>query len=209
MLYNLYIFALGGDTERAKALLEIFDKVRSVRYTVLWIDSQSRCTAQAIQAPESDDAVFKLFRQLCGWMELNHLPSFPGLHTPAVHRPQDLSHPTHTRSCFASLGSKRSLNSQEDVPEPKRHRTGRKRFRPAASETEAAQSSSGPAVSADDESELVALRRTLQQVQEDLPTLQNDQRQPNYITRGIQRDLDEARPRDTLRFLEEHFKCAL
>ena len=139
----------------------------------------------------------------------NHLPSFPGPHTPAVHRPQDLNHLTHTRSCFSSLGSKRSLNSQEDVPELKRRRTGLKKFRPAAPETEAAQSSSSPAVSVDDESELAALRQTLQQVQEDLSVLQKDQRQPDDITRSVQRDLDEARPRDTLRFLEEHFTCAL
>ena len=55
----------------------------------------------------------------------------------------------------------------------------------------------------------MALRRTLQQVQEDLSALQKDQRQLDDITRGIQRDLDEAQPRDTLRFLEEHFTCAL
>ena len=28
VLYNLYVFALAGDTERTKALLEVFDKVR-------------------------------------------------------------------------------------------------------------------------------------------------------------------------------------
>ena len=35
MLYNLYIFSLGGDTERMKALLEIFDKVRSATYSLV------------------------------------------------------------------------------------------------------------------------------------------------------------------------------
>lgn len=107
------------------------------------------------------------------------------------------------------LGSKRPLNPQEDVPGPKRRRTALKKSRPAAPETETAQSSSGHPASADDESELAALRRTLQQVQENLSALQQDQRQPDNITRGIQHDLDEAQPRDTLRFLEEHFTCAL
>jgi len=99
-----------------------------------------------------------------------------------------------------------------DIPEPKRRRTARKSSRPPASETEAAQPSSGPSPSAspvDSESELAALKRTLQQVQEDLSSLQQDQRQLDDITRGIQHDLDEAQPRDTLRFLEEHFTCAL
>ena len=55
----------------------------------------------------------------------------------------------------------------------------------------------------------MALRRTLQQVQEDLSALQQDQRQLDDLTRGIRHDRVEAQPRDTLRFLEEHFTCAL
>jgi small-conductance mechanosensitive channel len=95
------------------------------------------------------------------------------------------------------------------MPEPKRRRTAHKKSRPAASETEAPQSSSGPSAPFDEDSELVALRKTLQQVQEDLSVLQQDQRQVDDITRGIQHDRDEAQPRDTLHFLEEHFTCAL
>jgi len=106
--------------------------------------------------------------------------------------------------------SKRPLDSREDIPEPKRRRIARKGGRPVASETEAPQSSSGPSAPPDDDpSELADLRRTLQQVQEDLSALQQDQRQLDDVTRGIQHDLDEAQPRDTLRFLEEHFTCAL
>ena len=33
-LYNLYVFSLVGDTGRAQALLEVFDKVRSVKCAV-------------------------------------------------------------------------------------------------------------------------------------------------------------------------------
>ena len=110
---------------------------------------------------------------------------------------------------FVSLGSKRSLDSQMDIPEPKRRRTARKRSLPPASETEVAQPLPGPSPPTDNESELAALKRTLQQVQEDLSALQQDQRQLDDMTRGIQHDLDEAQPRDTLRFLEEHFTCAL
>ncbi|KAF9650793.1 hypothetical protein BDM02DRAFT_1260299 [Thelephora ganbajun] len=113
------------------------------------------------------------------------------------------------QSARATRGSKRSLDSQENTPEPKRRRTALKRIRPATSETEEPQSSSDSSVLFNDESELMALRRTLQQVQEDLSALQQDQRQLDDITRGIQRGLDEAQPRDALRFLEEHFTCAL
>ena len=107
-----------------------------------------------------------------------------------------------------SSGSKRPLDSQEDAPEPKRRRTAGKRSR-LASETDTSQSTSGASAPFDEESELVALRKTLQQVQEDLSSLQQDQRQLDEITRGLQHDRDEAQPRDTLRFLEEHFTCAL
>ncbi|KAF9779158.1 hypothetical protein BJ322DRAFT_443595 [Thelephora terrestris] len=109
----------------------------------------------------------------------------------------------------STRGSKRSLDPQEDTLETKRRRTAHKRSRPVSSEAEAPQSSSDPSAPFDEESELVALRKTLQQVQEDLSALQQDQRHLDDVTRGIQHDLDEAQPRDTLRFLEEHFTCAL
>lgn len=109
---------------------------------------------------------------------------------------------------FVSSVPKRPLDQQEEAPEPKRRRTVHKRSGPAAPGTET-QSSSSSLTLTDDESELVALRRTLQQTQHDLSVLQQDQQQLDDITRGIQRDLDEAQPRETLRFLEEHFTCAL
>lgn len=109
----------------------------------------------------------------------------------------------------ATRGSKRPLDSQEDTPEPKRRRTAHKVSVSVTPEAEIPQLPSGPSAPLNDDSELVALRKTLQQVQEDLSALQKDQRQLDDITRGIQHDLDEAQPRDTLRFLEEHFTCAL
>lgn len=115
---------------------------------------------------------------------------------------------TNRPRCLLSPAPKRSLDSQEDTHESKRRRTARKSSRPATSEAEGPSSSSSSALF-DEESELVALRKTLQQVQEDLSALQQDQRQLDDITRGIQHDLDEAQPRDMLRFLEEHFTCAL
>ena len=39
-LYDWYISSLEEDTERAKALLEVFDKVRSVKCAAPWIGSQ-------------------------------------------------------------------------------------------------------------------------------------------------------------------------
>ena len=106
-------------------------------------------------------------------------------------------------------GSKRSLDPQEDTPVPKRRRIARKKTRPTgASGTEALQSSSGTLGPSSDDSELTALRRTLQQVQKDLSVLQRDQRQLDDITRGIRHGLDEAQPHDTLQFFEEHFTCA-
>jgi len=131
------------------------------------------------------------------------------LYTPHIPLPSGspLSNSSALNSVF--LGSKRSLDSQIDIPEPKRRRTTRKRSLPPASEMEVAQPLSGPSPSVDNNSELAALKLTLQQVQEDLSALQQDQRQLDDITRGIQHDLDEAQPRDTLRFLEEHFTCAL
>ena len=72
MIFKLHVLPLVGDIERAKALLEIFDKVCSATYTVSRIDSeaQGRCMTQALQATKSDDMVFKRFRQLCGWTGL-------------------------------------------------------------------------------------------------------------------------------------------
>lgn len=138
----------------------------------------------------------------------NSTPSCSTLHTPRFAKPRSqLSN--SSAPCSVSTGPKRSLDPQEDSPEPKRRRTARKRTRPATSVTEAPQSSSGSLASFDDGSELTALRQTLQQVQEDLSALQQDQRQPDDITRAIQHDLDETQPRDTLRFLEEHFTCVL
>lgn len=113
------------------------------------------------------------------------------------------------QSTRVTRGTKRSLESQDDTSEPKRRRTARKKSRPSASETNGPQSSSGSSAPFDEESELVALRKTLQQVQEDLSTLQEDKTHLDAITRGIQHDLGEALPRETLRFLEEHFTCAL
>jgi hypothetical protein len=106
-------------------------------------------------------------------------------------------------------GSKRSLDLQEDTPELKRRRTAGKRSRPASSDTETLYSTAGSSAPSDEGSELVTLRKTLQQVQEDLSSIQQDQRQLDNITRGLQRDRDEAQPRETLRFLEEHFTCAM
>lgn len=117
--------------------------------------------------------------------------------------------PNSSTPNFTTSGSKRPWDSQDDTPEPKRRRTAGKRSRPASSDTETLQSTAGSSAPFDEESELVALRKTLQQVQEDLSSIQQDQRQFNDITLGLQRDWDEAQPRETLRFLEEHFTCAL
>jgi hypothetical protein len=65
-LYHLYVFTLAGDLGRAKALLEVFDKVRSAKNAILWIGSQHRCAVQALQSPTHDVVIFKRFRQLCG-----------------------------------------------------------------------------------------------------------------------------------------------
>jgi hypothetical protein len=66
-LYNLYISSLAGDTERAKGLLEVFDKVRSATTcTISWIGSQHRCAVQALQSTTYDVTIFEQFRQLCG-----------------------------------------------------------------------------------------------------------------------------------------------
>ena len=66
-LYDRYISSLVGDTERAKALLEVFDKVRSVKCAIRWIGSQRWCTAQVLQANTCDVVTLKRVRQLCGW----------------------------------------------------------------------------------------------------------------------------------------------
>lgn len=59
MIFKLHVLPLVGDIERAKALLEIFDKVCSATYTVSRIDSeaQGRCMTQALQATKSDDGL--------------------------------------------------------------------------------------------------------------------------------------------------------
>ena len=66
-LYSQYISSLMEDTERAKALLEIFDKVCSVKCAAPWIGSQRWCTAQALQATTCDVVTLKRVRQFCGW----------------------------------------------------------------------------------------------------------------------------------------------
>lgn len=103
---------------------------------------------------------------------------------------------------------KHSLDSQEDTLEPKRRRTAGKRTRLPGSDMETSQPTSVSSAPLDEESELVILKKRLQTVQEDYSALQQDQRQPN-IPRGLQPDKNEVQPRDTLRFLEEHFTCAL
>ena len=106
-------------------------------------------------------------------------------------------------------GSKRPPESQGDTPERKRRRPASKRIRPATSETETLQSSSGSPAPFNEESDIVALRKTLQQVQEDVYSLREQQRQLDGLTRGIQHNLGDDQPRHTLRFLEEHFMCVL
>ena len=44
-LYDAYVSSLVTDTKRVRALLEVFDKVRSAKYATPRIVSQSRCTA--------------------------------------------------------------------------------------------------------------------------------------------------------------------
>jgi hypothetical protein len=51
--------------------------------------------------------------------------------------------------------------------------------------------------------------RPAQQFQEDPSTPEQNRRQLDDVTGSKQHDQDEAWPRDTLRFLEEHFTCAL
>lgn len=75
-LYNSYIHSLAGDTGRTKALLEVFDKVRSVKCAVPWIGSQPRCTTQALQATTCDATILKRVRQLCGstgFLPISHI----------------------------------------------------------------------------------------------------------------------------------------
>ena len=66
-LYDRYISSIVEDTERAKALLEVFDKVRSVKCAIPWIGSQRWCLAQALHATTCDVMTWKRVRQLCGW----------------------------------------------------------------------------------------------------------------------------------------------
>ena len=65
-LYDSYVSSLVGDIGRAMALLEVFDKVRSVKCAIPQTDSQHRSTVQALQATTYDVTIFKRFRQLCG-----------------------------------------------------------------------------------------------------------------------------------------------
>jgi hypothetical protein len=65
-LYNSYISSLAGDTERAKGLLEVFDKVRSATCTISWIGSQYLCAVQALQTTTYGVTIFEQFRELCG-----------------------------------------------------------------------------------------------------------------------------------------------
>ena len=71
--YDVYVSSVLTDTERAKALLEVFDKVRSATYIVSWVGSESRCSVQVLQTTPYEVIIFKRFRQLCGWNGL--LPS--------------------------------------------------------------------------------------------------------------------------------------
>ena len=69
-LYDAYISSLIRDSERVRVLLEVFDKVRCVKYTISQIYSHHRCPAQALQATTCDLVIFKRVRQLCGWTGL-------------------------------------------------------------------------------------------------------------------------------------------
>ena len=69
-LYDSYILSLIEVPERAMVLLEVFDKVRSVKNTFPRIDSQHRYVSQALRATTHDVVIFKRFRQLCGWTGL-------------------------------------------------------------------------------------------------------------------------------------------
>ena len=69
-LYDRYISSLVQDMERTRALLEVFDKVRSVKCAIPWIGSERWCTAQVLQATTCDVVTFKRVRQLCGWTGL-------------------------------------------------------------------------------------------------------------------------------------------
>ena len=72
VLYNLYVSSLVGDTKRAKALLEVFDNVRSAIYAVSWINAQGRCTPQALRTATTSHhvTILKQFQQLCSRTEL-------------------------------------------------------------------------------------------------------------------------------------------
>jgi len=65
-LYDAYVTSLVGDTKRVKAILEVFDKVRSAADTIPRVGSQPDCATQALQTTTHDVAIFKQFRKLCG-----------------------------------------------------------------------------------------------------------------------------------------------
>ena len=65
-LYDSYVSSLVGDIGRAMRLLEVFDKVCSVKYSIMRIDSQHQPMVQALQTATYDVTIFKRFRQLCG-----------------------------------------------------------------------------------------------------------------------------------------------
>ena len=65
-LYDSYVSSSIGDTGRAMRLLEVFDKVCSVKYSITRIDSQRQPMIQALQTTTYDVTIFRRFRQLCG-----------------------------------------------------------------------------------------------------------------------------------------------
>ena len=64
-LYEAYFFFLSGGAKRAKLLLYVFDKVRSVICTTRRTDFQRLLAKQALTAATFDVTIFKQFRQLC------------------------------------------------------------------------------------------------------------------------------------------------
>jgi hypothetical protein len=127
----------------------------------------------------------------------------------AAYGPRDPIHLTYPRSVSylqvqSVLWTRKRTPPSQNVAEPPAKGPVR-----APSETETPQSSSGSSAPSDEDSELAALRRPCNRSKKICLLSRQDQRQLDDITRGIQHDLDEAQPRDTLRFLEEHFTCAL
>ena len=65
-LYDAYVSSLVGDKEMTMALLEVFDKVRSVTRAISRMDFHHRCTKQALTSATYDVTIFEQFWQLCG-----------------------------------------------------------------------------------------------------------------------------------------------